>query len=204
MLDILQRASDWLSGFHEDARFAALTLAVLIACHVWRSLSPKSWDKVAALLPKGAADGWQLLAHRLVQSWPALAMGVVAGLAQGQPLKCAAFGVLAAVLVIVRQFGAEAWSKIKPPRGPGGGLTALVCVMCLACSGTHKPDPATALAHAQSECAAYDALPSEAKTAYQDRACYIVKRVCIEELKPVIADPPSYGAKIVGSEWIEL
>jgi hypothetical protein len=76
-------------------------------------------------------------------------------------------------------------------------LLAIAC--CVACATHAATDPVTALADAQRSCREYRELPALLRTPEQDRACYVVTRVCIEELRPepVKSYPPSYGNKIV-------
>lgn len=75
----------------------------------------------------------------------------------------------------------------------------------LSCASLPKPElpevsPDSALKAAQDTCRVYDALPAEYRNERDDKACHVVKRICLVPAEPPVelkADPPAMGNKIV-------
>ena len=73
-------------------------------------------------------------------------------------------------------------------------LAALSLTSCSLFNGK-QPDAADLFNALGRVCEAYQYAPPELRTKNQDIACQQYKRICVDG--PIVAPPPSYGAKIV-------
>ena len=192
-----------------DLPFGLITLAALLLCFAWRKVSPASWERYAAWLPKSdTSKVWNAL-RKAFQAWPATAIGfALPALATGGDwkvaLKGATFGLLAPVLYEAAQLA----KNLKWPGGPGGGLTTIVLAFALTGCGMFAgkepklPDvtPEDALSVSRDACRVYMALPADLRNDRDDKACQVIMRVCLVPAEPpaeLHTEPASLGNKIV-------